>query len=279
MYILGNKLLYLNNNFFGGTMKKNCFYLLLCTFICTFFLSCKDENISGMWKIHSLQKNGISQEICDIDIQIEQNQNVISVAGNSGVNNFSGEFIVNNDGSISVQNLASTKMMGSPAAMEFENLFMELLNGLSSAKIKDENLILENKEANLTATFSKTEITTVVTESTNSNSFLDSKWIVSSIKDTDSLGQNELYIIFSSSDELTAFTGINQIMAPFDYNSEDGTIYIGEGASTLALGSGQENQIEMLFLQNLYNSQKLDFDGSTILLKDGDNNILITLKN
>jgi heat shock protein HslJ len=156
---------------------------------------------------------------------------------------------------------------------------MELLNGLSSAKIKDGKLILKNKDANIQADFSKAVVYSQENEivtSPSSNNFYDTKWIVSSITGLDSLGQNELYIILSQ-EELSAFTGINQIMAPFGYNSEDNSIYIGEGATTLALGSDEENQIEANFLQNLYNSQKIELDKNTLLLKDANDNILITL--
>lgn len=258
-------------------MKRKSLILLVSTVICALFLGCKEENVSGMWKINSLQKDGISQEICDIEIQLDQINNVISAAGNAGVNNFTGEFILNNNGSISVNNLASTKMMGSPEAMEFENTFIELLNGLSSAKIKEGNLVLENKDANIQASFSRIQTITVVTQEPDSKDFYNTKWIVSSINGLDSLGTNELYIILSE-EELSAFTGINQIMAPFGYNSEDNSIYIGEGAATLALGSDEENQIEANFLQNLYNSQKIELNKNTLLLKDANDNVLITLK-
>lgn len=258
-------------------MKRKSLILLVSTVICALFLGCKEENVSGMWKINSLQKDGISQEICDIEIQLDQINNVISAAGNAGVNNFTGEFILNNNGSISVNNLASTKMMGSPEAMEFENTFIELLNGLSSAKIKDEKLILENKNANLKAEFSKVVQYDQPTVTTTLNSFYDTKWIVSSINSLDSLGTNELYIILSE-EELSAFTGINQIIAPFGYNKDDNSIYIGEGAATLALGSDEENHIETNFLQNLYNSQKIELNKNTLLLKDANDNVLITLK-
>jgi heat shock protein HslJ len=51
-------------------------------------------------------------------------------------------------------------MMGSPEEMKFEDMFVELLNGISSAYLKDSKLILENKSAKLKAEFSKVQVST-----------------------------------------------------------------------------------------------------------------------
>lgn len=141
-------------------MKQKTFLALLGIFFCALFLGCQEEDISGSWKIESLQKDGVSQEICDIEIQVEQKNNTLFIAGDAGVNVFSGDFIVDKNGSISVNNIALTKMMGSPEEMKFEDMFVELLNGISSAHLKDSKLILENKSAKLKAEFSKVQVST-----------------------------------------------------------------------------------------------------------------------
>ena len=81
---------------------------------------------------------------------MEDNQ--FFVAGNSGVNRFNG--IVKVQGNkIIIENLASTRMMGSEEEMEYENLFLQTLTGVSTFKIKDNKLKIINADKKLELNF------------------------------------------------------------------------------------------------------------------------------
>lgn len=104
------------------------------------------DEFSGIWKTLSLEKEGIQQQIAESEISFEvKDSQTLSVNGNSGVNTFFGDVIIK-DGKVTVSDkMASTKMAGSPEAMEFEDLFLSCLTGADDFEIfeKDNESILK----------------------------------------------------------------------------------------------------------------------------------------
>ena len=104
---------------------------ILVFFVSIFvFAGCENQNdLSGNWQIDSLIQDGVYQQIAVSDISFLMEDNQFFVAGNSGVNRFNG--IVKVQGNkIIIENLASTRMMGSEEEMEYENLFLQTLTGV-----------------------------------------------------------------------------------------------------------------------------------------------------
>ena len=133
--------------------NKICFLsFLMCIFV---FAGCENQNdLSGNWQIDSLIQDGVYQQIAVSDISFLMEDNQFFVAGNSGVNRFNG--IVKVQGNkIIIENLASTRMMGSEEEMEYENLFLQTLTGISDYKIKDNNLKIINVDKKLELNFIK----------------------------------------------------------------------------------------------------------------------------
>ena len=117
---------------------------ILVFFVSIFvFAGCENQNdLSGNWQIDSLIQDGVYQQIAVSDISFLMEDNQFFVAGNSGVNRFNG--IVKVQGNkIIIENLASTRMMGSEEEMEYESLFLQTLTGVSTFKIKDNKLKIE----------------------------------------------------------------------------------------------------------------------------------------
>lgn len=106
------------------------------------FVGCKESfSIEGNWETRDFEINGIAQEICVSDISFTKSaKNIYSISGNSGVNRFFGSVKVNGSSFFVQDDMGSTKMLGEPNAMEFENNFLQTLVEAKSFKIFNENL-------------------------------------------------------------------------------------------------------------------------------------------
>ena len=129
---------------------------ILVFFVSIFvFAGCENQNdLSGNWQIENLKSDGVYQQIAVSDINFLMEENHFFVAGNSGVNRFHG--IVKMKGKkIIIENLASTRMMGSEEAMEYEDLFLQTITGTLDYEIKDNKLKIINADKNLELNFFK----------------------------------------------------------------------------------------------------------------------------
>lgn len=121
---------------------------------------CKTDtkDFEGSWTIYGFSINGTAQQIAVSEITFEQQTaNQFSVTGNSGVNAFFGDVTINGSKIKPSQNFGSTKMAGSPEAMEYEDNFLKCLLGASKAKIRTEGgfefLEITNSKDKSTLTF------------------------------------------------------------------------------------------------------------------------------
>lgn len=105
------------------------------------FVGCKESSsIEGDWETRSFEINGIVQEICVSDISFTKStKNIYSVNGCSGVNRFFGSVKINGTSFFVQDDMGSTKMLGEPNAMEFENNFLQTLIEAKSFRIFNEN--------------------------------------------------------------------------------------------------------------------------------------------
>lgn len=135
-------------------MKSKLFFIFFVLSFC--FISCYDDkNFVGDWEIVSLKKDDVYQTIAVSDLKVINKDGKFFVAGNSGVNLFNGQIKNKAKDKIIIENLASTRMMGSPQAMEFENLFLETLTGTVNINIQDDILTLTNPEKKLELKFER----------------------------------------------------------------------------------------------------------------------------
>ena len=127
---------------------------ILVFFVSIFvFAGCENQkDLFGNWQIDSLIQDGVYQQIAVSDISFLMEENQLFVAGNSGVNRFNG--IVKVQGNkIIIENLASTRMMGSEEEMEYESLFLQTLTGVSTFTIKDNKIKIINADKKLELNF------------------------------------------------------------------------------------------------------------------------------
>lgn len=128
---------------------KNLFYFLALLFAFTGCTSAKvktdfDSSVYiGTWQIDSFQMDGIFQQIAVSEITFETDQGkTFNIYGNSGVNSFFGEVKIDGSSFSVGENMGSTKMAGSPEAMEYEDNFLACLTTAEKIELHEDGTIL-----------------------------------------------------------------------------------------------------------------------------------------
>lgn len=135
-------------------MKNKLFLISLAILFA--FTSCSEkENITGSWQIESLKKDGVYQELLPVELTVTEQDNELLISGTSTVNLFNGNVKFISENEITCENIASTRMMGSPEAMELETLFFDALSGKLKFTVKNDILTLTDSEKQLEMTFKK----------------------------------------------------------------------------------------------------------------------------
>lgn len=135
-------------------MKKILTVLALVGLV--FMSGCsKKEDLSGKWNVTSLSKENVAQALCVSFMEIKNEGDVYLVSGNSGVNLFNGNFEAKNGKFIPSDKFASTKMMGSPEANEYEMIFLQALTSADSYELKDNILTITDSKDSLVLEFTK----------------------------------------------------------------------------------------------------------------------------
>ena len=115
-------------------------------------------DITGSWKISSLFKGSVVQEIAvsDLEIKFTEQPCVFSFSGTSGVNRFFGNISFKDGKILPPENgFATTRMLGSPEAMAFEDLFLDILSNADKFSLKDNVLSFEKSIDKSVLNFSK----------------------------------------------------------------------------------------------------------------------------
>lgn len=116
------------------------------------------SEFAGKWTLLSLSKDNVEQQICNVQMSLEQKDGkTYFMGGNSGVNVFNGDIEIDGNNGVPSDKLALTKMLGSPEEMEFERLYTSMFDGnlLMETFVRNGTKILsiENPEKNLWAEY------------------------------------------------------------------------------------------------------------------------------
>lgn len=134
---------------------KTLFTVFMAVIAGFFFFGCTEtEDFNGTWNTISFEKDGVAQEIVPSNIILASNGNKLLVAGESGVNLYNGTVRMSN-GKISLMNLGSTKMMGSPEEMAFEDMFLEALSYAETYTLENDVLTICAPGKNMKLQFKK----------------------------------------------------------------------------------------------------------------------------
>lgn len=148
----------------NDTMKKIILGLSILAGL--FMASCSGaggtdvKEIQGSWGIYRFDIDGVAQQLVISDINIEQkSKNSFEVHGNSGINSYFGEVSVSGKKLSVSDRMASTKMAGAPAEMEYEDNFLMCLTGAEKIELLEENgmkiLKITNSGKKMSLWFSK----------------------------------------------------------------------------------------------------------------------------
>ena len=106
------------------------------------------------WKLLNMDGKDISKLISKNDNNITLSFNENGINGNSGINNYFGDYeIVNNN--IKVGPLGSTRMAGPENLMKVEREFLELLGNSKKVKLSDQKTLVLTTDKGKTLTFEK----------------------------------------------------------------------------------------------------------------------------
>lgn len=141
-------------------MKKSMFLISMAAIALSGCTKVQVTDVEGSWEISEFVKGETAQQIAESDITfVKESGTNFTVNGSSGVNLFTGSVSVA-DGKITVSdNMASTKMAGSPEAEAFENEFLAVLTAADKVEVTEADgvklLKLTDSETNSTLTFAK----------------------------------------------------------------------------------------------------------------------------
>lgn len=116
------------------------------------------SDFSGNWTLISLLRENEAQQICAVQMSLEQKDGkTYFMGGSAGVNVFNGDIEIDGNKGVPSDKLALTRMLGSPEAMEFERLYTSMFEGnlLMETFVRNGTKILsiENPEKNLWAEY------------------------------------------------------------------------------------------------------------------------------
>lgn len=116
------------------------------------------SEFAGKWTLLSLLKDNEAQQLCDVQMSLEQKDGkTYFMGGSAGVNVFNGDIEIDGNKGVPSDKLALTKMLGSPAEMEFERLYTSMFeeNLLMETFVRNGTKILsiENPQKNLRAEY------------------------------------------------------------------------------------------------------------------------------
>lgn len=258
-------------------MNKLFSIILGALFFSTFFISCSSEPIDaplGQWQLVFFELDGNVQQIFDATLACKEENNVLTFVGFTGVNNYSGTIIRNNNKLKANDDFITTKMAGPTEAMEFEKKFLSSLTGTTTYTFSEfegrKELIISSKANKSILKFEKFSI-------------IHSKWnlnAVASDNGTISIYQNDYNkmpsLSFESTNTISGFSGINTFQLNYTIDEINNKIKFNAGVTTLAI-SGEENinLVEGLFLQRLNETVAYVLSDKTLTFYNDNNETIL----
>lgn len=257
-------------------MNKFFPIFLGCALCCGAFTSCAEEPVDapvGDWQVVYFEIGGVAQQICNATMTVSLENDVLNVAGFSGVNNYSGSFSRANAKLTVAGDFISTRMAGPAEAMTFEKDFLDTLQGATSYSLSMEDgknaLVIYNKGNNASVKF--LPITLV-----------GSQWRLSAVNSEAGTigiaienGKQSPFIRFDDSFAY-GFTGVNSMQFNYELDEANHKIAFSAGAATLSIsGDENENILEGLILSAIGNTTKYAVSGNTLTFYNNNDEILL----
>ncbi len=242
------------------------------------FTSCQEDmNIEANWTLIAIEDANTNLSFNDgtltttVTMYVDmQDEAIYKIAGFSGVNNFNGT-VTRDKNSITVSPLAVTMMMGIEAAQKAEDMFLKTLQegGKLSTKETDNGTVLqiENSKNETTLQFIQT-----VLENTVWNL---SMYNVGNAVTNVPASVSGVNIGFSTDGKVYGSTGVNQMMATYEY-TEDGAITISAvGITRMAAPNQEVRDFEMKLLELLEQVAIFEMSGDRLTFRNANEETML----
>jgi heat shock protein HslJ len=171
-----------------------------------------------------------------------------TVAGFSGVNQYSGPYTAKDDGALEIGELAGTMMAGPENLMGAEQAYIALLRGCDGWAVDGDRLTLSTGGE-----------TSLVYEKSAEVALPGTSWAVTNYNNgkdavTTPVAGSDLTIEFGTDGTVTGSSGVNRYTGPFEVDG--GTITVGPLASTQMAGDPELMAQEAAFVKALESSTR-----------------------
>ena len=231
---------------------------------CFILSAAQTVNLNGSsWQLSRIRQNGVNLEIPrNTKITVSFSGNKIS--GFSGINRYNGTYRVRNNTTLSTD-IITTLMGGSEELMNFEMVFLDILQSSPKINYNKGTLTLKNSNGD-TLSFNKSSNSNNQSDEnslsrlTKELSRTDWKLINMNGKEVRNVG---ITISFSGN-KINGNSGINSYFS--DYIITAGNITIGTVGSTEMAGSDSLMKTERQYIELLQNAKKIELVNKTTLV-------------
>lgn len=190
------------------------------------------------------------------------------VAGFSGINQYSGSYAADKDGSFKVSAVASTQMAGPEPLMKSEQAYLKLLQECDSYSVKDSKLVLSLGDQEM-----------LEYEQAEAVQLPGTKWVVTAYNNGKEAvvsleAESKLTLDFGTDGNASGTSGVNTFSGAF--TATDTTVSIGPLASTQMAGPENLMAQEAAYLQALQNSTKWSVVRGMLEMRDANDALQVS---
>ena len=188
-----------------------------------------------------------------------------------GVNGMIGKYSAKRNGRLILEGSGMTEMAGNPAAMKAEEVFMQLLNGVTHWRVKDKTLILSNGTPNLEMRFH-------AREPAKAKPLTETEWSLDgfertglekgksgTVQDTSLVTGTTITLTIGADGRTSGSAGVNRYFGKAEFGEAD-QITFGPMASTRRGGPPKAMAQEQAYLRQLKDVSSWTVNGNRLIL-------------
>lgn len=252
-------------------MRTKIKFLLVVLTLTTLAISaCQAQttaSLNGTWILVELNGNEVPS---DANIYMGMDEDRLS--GNDGCNHFGGSYTTEGNSFSVGEDLMSTLMACEEGIMQRANEFNKALQNTAKYELTDNLLHLLDENGEVLAKFEA-----------QSQELAGSSWLATyvmtetgeNVVSSGSMKPAQQTLVFDQSGKLNGNAGCNDYFA--DYTVEGTSLTISDSGATLKLCEEEVMAEETAFLAALEKAASYQITGTSLQLKDADNNTLISL--
>jgi heat shock protein HslJ len=220
--------------------------------------------LQGEWSLAESSVAAVDVSLAGITASFDGSR----ISGFSGVNQYTGTYTADADGSFSAGPLAATLMAGPEALMDVEAAYLGMLETVETFAVDGERLTLTTEEGE-TLVFDVARTLELAGSSWSVTGFNNGKEAVVSVA-----LDAELTLEFGEDGTVSGTAGVNTFSGTYDYG--DGTISLGPLAATMMAGPDDLMEQEALYLAALEASASWEVVNGVLYLRDAEDALQVS---